>query len=229
MKTYTCPTCSETVPLDDINVSTDTALCRSCGEAFPLSTLTDSFDDSITLSVEPPRGLRVKRSIQGAYPELIITYKRRTMIGVLLFTFFMYAWYTCDLYGVYAKPLFLDGSVWGSEQVATFPFLLGSVSLFSLWLFTFVCKRTITVCNGKGRLFAGVGGKLGMSKHFTYNRQTILRVHTTSIRMNHQSIDELQIITHNHKKVTFMIMRPNNADEYAFISATLRTFFHTNT
>lgn len=223
-KTYTCPTCSATIPLDDINVSTDTALCRSCGETFSLSALVDSVDDSTVLSAKPPRGLRTERIIQGACPELTITYKR-TSIGLAIFlTFFMCVWSGVSLYSLYIQPLILEGQAWGGDQSKGFPFLLGSIAIFIGWLFVLFGRRTITVNNGKGRIFTGIGG-LGYTRRFTYNRQTALRVERSRAQVNNHPIDELQILTPDQKKVAFLIMRTDNADEYAFIAATLRTFF----
>lgn len=214
-KAYTCPTCSETIPLDGVNIAVGVALCRSCGETILLDTLVDAEDCLEILSAKPPRGLRMERSIQGGHPELTITYKRMPVFSMIFSAIFVGV-----ISFILINAILDDRSPWGSWLFVGCLLFIGLVSMVSS-----MSSIVITVCNGNGRIFTGLG-RLGYTKHFIYNRQTFTRVGLCLSNMrvgSHQK--ELQIITPDQETASFMIMRSNNAEEYAFIIATLRAFF----
>lgn len=217
IKTYTCPTCATSIPLDAINVSDDRVLCRSCGETSPLSILAELEDDVVILSGKPPRGIRIKHAMQDACPKLTIVYKHMSIFGLVFSLVFI----CLMLFGCYVEPLILEGEPWGERQLVCLPIL---IVLFSIIITLCFSKSTITMCNGKGGIFTGMG-RCGDVKRFSYNRQTSLQVGLFGASSDRRPIKELQISTVDQKKVFFLINRMDNANEYAFIAATLRKFF----
>lgn len=198
IKTYICPSPFMRKYNEDVNVSMDVPVCHACGKQV----------DDLQFMNTVSRGFRVTHTMEdGGHPKLTITYKR--MMGFLVITMgpFTVAWIVLLIKA---------------------PDLLGAIFLlFPMAVLTVACfgKCTITVCRSKGRIFYGVG-KVGVTKRFTYTHESTFEVLVDSTtQIGKQLINFIDIRTPNHPTASFMICRRNTTAEYAFIIATLRTFF----
>lgn len=167
--------------MDDVNVATDLALCRSCGNTSAFSVVTGSSEISLAALAKPPRCVKIERDFSGA---TVITYRKLSRVLVFLIPFTAF-WSGLSMWGIYGNQ-FRKGEFDLEQSLFGLPFLLGTVVLLSIITFLFAGKWRITLKKGVGTVFVGVG-TLGWTRTFSYNRDTLVSMRMTNVRVNEVS------------------------------------------
>lgn len=173
-----CPTCQRPIPLEDVNVSTDMALCRRCGGTFSFSMLRESGSLLGQLPAEPPRHVRLEEDFLG---QKKIIYKKVSPSVFFLIPFTAF-WSGFSMWGLYIRPL-MKGRIEWFPMLFGIPFLLGTIALVGGILFGLFGKWVITLDNGTGTVFVGVGF-VGRTRSFRYGRDTVVSLKNSGVSRN---------------------------------------------
>jgi hypothetical protein len=177
---YACPFCQAHIPIEDINVATDIALCRACGRTTSFSLACEATDISKNCLNNPPRHIRLE---EGFGNETSIVYRRISPL-LLFFVPFTALWSGGSMFGIYGTQI-RDGKFDLGESLFGIPFLFGTVILLGIIAFLAFGKWIISLDRGQGSVFVGVG-PFGWTRYFTYNRNTIVSMRITTVRINEQ-------------------------------------------
>lgn len=175
---YRCPLCQSVISADDVNVATDLALCRSCGNTSSFSIVSGSSEISLQTLANPPRCVKIDRDYSGA---TVITYRKLSPMLLFLIPFTAF-WSGLSMWGIYGSQL-KKGEFDVSQSLFGLPFLLGTVVLLSAITFLLAGKWQITLKRGAGTVFVGVG-KIGWTRTFAYNRDTLVALRMTNVNVN---------------------------------------------
>ncbi|MCG3150394.1 MAG: hypothetical protein PCFJNLEI_03878 [Verrucomicrobiae bacterium] len=176
--TYACPFCRAEIRMDDVNVATDLALCRACGKTSSFAVVAGGVCISAAVLRAPPRGIRVENDFRGGQT---ITY-RRVSLMVLFLIPFTAVWSGISMWGIYGQQL-KKHQFDLSQSLFGLPFLFGTIVLLSVIVFMLFGKWVISLSNGAGTVFVGVG-PVGWRRSFTFNRTTAVSMRMTNIRHN---------------------------------------------
>ncbi len=170
-----CPNCRCRIATEDINVSKDIALCRSCGSSFAFSLLERSRLLPDLAEMQCPRYVR----IEDDFGQKVIVYRRvsPSVWFLILFTVF---WSGMSMWGLYIDPLRQTPVDW-KRMLFGIPFLLGTIVLVGAILFGLFGKTVITLENGRGTVFIGIG-RLGRTRTFSYSRDSFIVLKDSEIR-----------------------------------------------
>ncbi|MCK5529403.1 MAG: hypothetical protein KAI74_06940 [Kiritimatiellae bacterium] len=211
-KEYKCPTCRSTISVDDINVSSDIALCRSCGNSYAFSLINSSADISEDTLNSVPRGIKLKQSFNGG---VNIVYHRLSPAVFFLIPFTA-LWSGLSMTGIYGTQI-KKGTFNLAESLFGLPFLIGTIVLLSIILFCLFGKVVVSLNQGVGSVFTGVG-TLGWTRHFSYDKHTLVSLKRTNVRVN--NVQQVGIsITNDSSKLIFGTMLKKDAKE--FIAASI--------
>ena len=100
-------------------------------------------------------------------------------------------WSGLSMWGIYGSQI-REGKFDLHRTLLGLPFLLGSVVLLCFIAFLLFGAWRITLAGGQGRVFAGVGA-LGWTRRFLYNRDTLVSLRMTSVRVNEVPQQGIQI------------------------------------
>ena len=184
---YRCPLCQSVIPADDVNVATDLALCRSCGNTSSFSIVSGSSDSSLNALANPTRCVKIERGFSGT---TVITYRKLSPVLLFLIPFTAF-WSGLSMWVIYGSQ-FRKGEFDLSLSLLGLPFLLGTVVLLSIITFFLAGKWRITLKKGAGTVFVGVG-TLGWTRTFAYNRDTLVSMRMTNVRVNGDSLKGILI------------------------------------
>lgn len=175
---FRCPFCRSVIAAGDVNVATDLALCRSCGRTSSFALVTGAVDLSPEIMDHPPRGIRVERDFRDGR---VLVYRR--LSPTLLFLIpFTAVWSGGSMYGIYGTQI-RHGAFNLGESLFGLPFLAGTVVLLGVIGFLLAGKWRISLRNGAGTVFVGVG-PLGWTRRFAYDRNTVVALSATSMKVN---------------------------------------------
>jgi len=175
---FKCPLCRAVIAAADVNVATDLALCRSCGRTSSFATVSAAAEISTDILSAPPRGIKVENDFRGGS---VITYRK--LSPALLFLIpFTAVWSGGSMWGIYGTQL-KKGAFDLSQSLFGLPFLLGTVVLLSIIIFAILGKWQISMQQGEGSVFVGVG-RLGWNRSFAYGRNTMVSMCATTTRVN---------------------------------------------
>jgi hypothetical protein len=164
---YACPFCKAAIPIADVNVSTDVALCRACGKTSSFSAVAGVGELAAVDLAQPPRHVKVGLTPDG---RSWIIYRRVSPVLLFLVPFTLF-WSGLSMVGIYGTQIHrrhfeLAQSLFG------LPFLLGTCGLLSAIAFMALGRWEITVGNGEGTVFVGVGA-IGRRRKFRYTRTSM--------------------------------------------------------
>jgi hypothetical protein len=216
MNHYFCPSCGSVIELESINVATDVALCRNCGTSSPFSVLSGISELSSVRLENPPKSIRVTEDITGTK---IIRYKRLSPILFFLVPFTC-LWSGLSVGMIYGTQI-LEGRFDMTRSLFGLPFLAGTIVMVSIILFCFFGHWLITIHNGEGTVFVGIG-KTGWTRRFSYTRETIVSLALSSISENGKPCKAITIQT-GDRKFQFGATIPETAQYY--IAAVLNKEF----
>ncbi len=212
---YKCMFCQAEISLDDVNVTRDVALCRSCGKTMSFSLISGASEITTGSLEKPPRWVRVDRSFDGITR---IVYRRPSLVGLLFFIPFTAFWSGFSVWGIYGAQI-KEGKLDIGQALFGLPFLFGTVVLLGIILYMLFGKWIITLNRASrgGSVFAGLG-RLGWTRQFTYNRESIVSLEMTNIRINDVPQKGISVNTEG-KKIIFGASMTNEVK--AFIAATI--------
>lgn len=210
---YTCPLCQANIALDDVNVATDIALCRACGK-------TSSFADIIGVAEIPSDVLQQQpkyvQMTNDLHDGTVISYKKLSAILLFLVPFTA-LWSGGSMWGIYGRQ-FSNGTFNLGQSLFGLPFLIGTIILVSIIITLLFGSWKITLLNGQGTVFFGAG-PLGWTRRFTYNRDTLIGLRSTSVKVN--NVPQKGILVQNGDvEFTFGSLFPESVKHY--IAATIK-------
>jgi len=172
-----CPACHSTIPLEDINVSTDIALCRQCSKTYSFAELCE---DQASLDVDisrPPRGAWFNHqgmdSVAGATTRAW---------GALFLVPFAAVWSGGSLGGLYGSQI-IKGKFELLPSLFGIPFLLGSCLLVTLASMSACGKVVVRRSGDDGSIFQGVG-PFGWTRRFRWSDIKAVRVGSKKWKQN---------------------------------------------
>jgi len=154
------------MPSSQLNVENDVAVCSECDEVFAISELVAAGQDTGDFDLsDAPRGAWFSESFTGW--TIGATTRSPAALLVVPFTCVWSGLSIFMLYGsqVVAGEFDLGMSLFG------IPFLLATVLLCSIATMCICGKVTVTVDQGAGRVFAGVGA-IGWVRRFDWEAVT---------------------------------------------------------
>ncbi len=176
---YKCPLCGGNIAVDDVNVATDIALCRSCGKTSAFSMVSGVSELPLDPLQDIPRGVRIENDFRGG---MTITYRRISPALLFLIPFAAF-WSGGSMWGIYGTQ-FVKGRFDIGQTLFGIPFLIGTIVLLSIVAFLLLGKWRITLADGGGAVFVGVG-TVGWTRYFTYNRDSVVTMRMTAVQVNH--------------------------------------------
>ena len=175
---YNCPLCRSAIAIADVNVATDLALCRACGKTSAFSAITGAAEISLDSLSHPPRHVHVEKDFQIG--TVIRYYKFSSALYFLIP--FTALWSGFSMWGIYGRQI-SRGEFDLGRSLFGLPFLAGTLFLLAVIAILLLGKWVITLNNGKGIVFFGMG-TLGCTRHFTYNRDTRVSLKATTYKVN---------------------------------------------
>lgn len=175
---YKCPLCHAPIAMDDVNVATDIALCRSCGRTTSFSVLINAPEISQETLANPPRTIKVHHD----YPGVTTIVYRKLSPALYFLIPFTAIWSGGSMWGIYGNQIKQGHFDMGSSMFGL-PFLIGTIVLLSIIAFLLFGNWTISLQQGEGTVFVGVG-PLGWKRQFTYDRTTLVSMRMTDVRVN---------------------------------------------
>jgi hypothetical protein len=176
---YICPLCGTNIGMDDVNVATDIALCRSCGKTSAFSMVSGAAELSLDTLQNIPRGIRMENDLRDG---ISIIYHR--MSPILLFLVpFAAIWSGGSIGGIYVSQI-IKGQFDLEQSLFGIPFFIGTIVLVSAIIYLFFGKWRISLGDGAGSVFVGVG-TLGWTRCFSYNRESLVTLRMTNVEVNH--------------------------------------------
>jgi len=208
-----CPACGRTIPLEDVNVSTDLALCRACDKSFRFSDLVDdsSRGGAPNLS-SPPSGAWFEQT-----PEGFSTGATTHSWYAVFIVPFTCVWAGGSLSGIYGKQI-LSGKFDPASSFFGLPFLIGSLFLLCLCAMTVARKISVTKSGNELLIFTGVG-PIGWTRHYPWSDFTTVRedLMRSNYRMTWSGLGRA-IALEGKRKVSFGSMWSENR-RYFVLSA----------
>jgi hypothetical protein len=156
-----CPACGRSIPLDDVNVSTDLALCRACGKSFQFSDLVGASSSCAANLNSPPSGAWYERTPDGFRTGATT----RSWFAIFIVPFTC-VWAGGSLSGIYGKQI-LSGKFDPASSLFGLPFLIGSLILICLCAMTVAGKISVTKSGNELSIFTGVG-PVGWTRHYSW-------------------------------------------------------------
>ncbi len=204
---YKCPLCGANIGMDDVNVATDIALCRSCGKTSAFSMVCGAAELSLDPLQNIPRGIRMENDLRGG---ITIIYHRLSPVLLFLIPFAAF-WSGGSMWGIYGSQ-FRKGQFDLAQSLFGLPFLIGTIVLVGVIVFLLFGKWQITLGDGAGSVFVGVG-TLGWTRYFTYNRNSLVTMRMTSVEVNHRPQKGISIRT-DEKDFIFGTMLKEDAKQF---------------
>jgi hypothetical protein len=175
---YHCLVCKAIIPLDDVNVAKDIALCRVCGKTFAFSSVCGASEISLDALDAPPNCVRLHLDpINGTR----LTYRRISPALFFLVPFTAF-WSGFSLFGIYGEQI-RNGKFDLTQSLFGLPFLIGTIILVSAIVFLVFGKWVITLNQGDGIVFVGLGG-IGWTRRFAYNQSSLVCLQASSVIVN---------------------------------------------
>jgi len=156
---FSCPICSQLIPADQVNISTDLGYCPECQEGFRLSEGMGRKQEEVIRPVE----------VNGTWfsqerDEIKVGASTRSPIAFFLVPF-MLVWSGGSLGGIYGSQL-MSGEFNLVSSLFGIPFLLGSILFWTLALMCIAGKVEVTI-GRECSVFTGIGS-LGWRRSFNW-------------------------------------------------------------
>lgn len=209
---YICPFCRSPIGMSDVNVSTDIALCRTCGKTSSFALVSGNASVTLDAINHIPKHVQMEKNpVLGT----TITYRKKSAILLFLIPFTA-LWSGGSMWGIYGTQLARGQFDWG-RSLFGLPFLIGTVILLSIILFLLLGKWQVHLHRGNGEVFVGIG-QLGWTRHFTYNRDSLISLRNSAYRVNNVPQQAIHI---QNGEQEFMFGATLTQEAKQFIAATL--------
>jgi hypothetical protein len=120
---------------------------------------------------------------EGFGGETSIIYRRVSPILLFLVPFTA-LWSGGSMYGIYGNQI-REGKFDLGQSLFGIPFLIGTLVLLGIIAYLTFGKWTIALDRGQGSVFVGLG-PFGWTRHFSYNRNTLVSMRMTNVQVNEQ-------------------------------------------
>ena len=156
-----CSKCKRKIAPENINVVKDVAYCMNCENLFSLSTLLES---------TPSKNFDVRSPVSGTWIDdrghnWAVSGSHRSWLALLIVPFTLF-WSGMSLSGIYGTQI-VAGEFDPGKSLFGLPFLVGSVVLITVCLMSLFGRTLVSVENGKGLVFIGVGS-IGWYRRFDW-------------------------------------------------------------
>lgn len=200
-----CPKCHGRIDAANINVQSDSALCSGCGEMFAPSMQLErgsrgaaNYNHAAhTAFAQAEASPRVQLQQDGN--DWTISWKRRNIISGLFIGVFLTFWGGFSVGGIYVTP-FLNGQLDLQNCLFGLPFLLGSVVLFSMVMFSFFGRVVMQKQQRTLKYFVGVAG-IGIYRRFDLDALQGINVIESGMKQNNQAYHCLELGSSGQAKV----------------------------
>ena len=181
-----CPKCRRSIPLDDVNVSTDVSLCRSCTQAFSFAELSQEQTEPAMDLSRPPGGTWL-RQMGGGF-EVGATTRSGIAFFIVPFTLL---WSGGSLGGIYGTQIYKGTLDW---KLCLFglPFLLGSLLLVPFAVLSVGGKIAVRREGDRGEVFTGIG-RIGWTRRFRWSEVKAVRRSLTKWQQNNRRVPLIEI------------------------------------
>jgi len=192
-----CPKCHGAIELGNINIKADSALCGGCGEMFAPSTQLERGSrgaanyNHAAHTAFANNAASSKVQLQQDGNDWTISWKRRDFMSGLFLGVFLTFWGGFSVGGIYVTP-FLKGQLELQNCLFGLPFLLGSIVLFSLVMFSFFGRMVLQKQGQTLKYFVGVGG-IGIYRSFDLGVYQTFNVVESSMHSNNQAYHCLRL------------------------------------
>lgn len=210
---HQCNFCSASIATNDINVAADVALCRSCGKSMPFSSLAGIPGEAEVDFSKPPKGVTLTDS---PFYGKIISYHRKSPIVFFLIPFTL-IWSGISMGGIYGSQI-ASGEFDPKMTLFGLPFLIGTVVLVSIILFSLFGRTKVWFDRGICHVFAGVG-RLGWTRKHACAPETMVAVTMSNVRVNNVPKTGIELKT-GDEKIMFGTLW--NDDAKTFIATALK-------
>jgi len=210
---HQCNFCSAAIALNDINVAADVALCRSCGKSMPFSSLAGIPGEQEVDMSRPPKGIKLEES---PFHGKVITHQRRSMIVLFLIPFTL-IWSGGSMGMIYGSQI-ASGEFDPKLSLFGLPFLLGTIVLVTIILFSLFGHTKIWFHRGVCHVYTGVG-KLGWTRRHPCSKETRVAVQMSNVRVNNVPKTGIEVRT-GDQKLMFGTMWSDEAK--AFVATALK-------
>jgi len=159
-----CPSCSRSLPLDDVNVARDVILCRTCARTF-------SFADLLAGSIGPGREVDPANPPRGAwylptFDGFEVGASTRSPFALFIVPF-MCVWSCCSLGGIYGRQI-AAGRIELRLSLFGIPVVLGTLVFGCVAVMSACGKVVVSISGDEGKVFTGVG-PIGWTRRFAWS------------------------------------------------------------
>ena len=157
-----CPLCFAEFPAADVNVAADVAYCKHCREASKVSELINEGNESSFDLSNVPAGVAFSETHDGW--ELASTTRNWAAWFIVPFTV---VWSGLTLTGIYYIQI-AEGRFDPGRSLFGLPFLIGTIFLVGMCLMMMLGQVRISVSDGQGSIFRGLG-RFGWRRKFNWS------------------------------------------------------------
>ena len=207
-KPFACPNCGKELPVADVNIAQDVALCRACGYQGPFLAAAAVPRLSDEELARPPKRV----SLQKGFNNELVIICRSSRMALWFLIPFTTLWSGGSMAGIYIVPLAKGNFNW-HEGLFGLPFLLGTLVLLAIILYTLLGKTTVTLSKGRVEVFTGLFGA-GRRQVLDCGAGTTVMIQQSNFRSNNVPQPEI-VVTSGDGKLKFGAMTiPNEAQPY---------------
>lgn len=193
---HQCNHCPATIATNDINVAADVALCRACGRSMPFSSLVAIPGAEEIDLARPPKGVALE---QSAFYGPVLSYRKVSPVVFFLIPFTL-LWSGISMGGIYGSQI-VKGEFDPAASLFGLPFLIGTVVLVSIILFSLFGRTRIWFHRGICHVFMGVG-KIGWTRRHDCTPETKVAIRLSGVSVNNQQKTGIELKT-GDKKMNF--------------------------
>ena len=156
-----CPKCVQDVPAAAIDIVKDEAICPHCQHVFTVSTVLPSETGHHFNPNHPPEGAW----FEVTEDEVRIGATTRSIMAWMAVPFFLI--YSGGAFGTIYLPQLLAWEFELNRSILGVPFIVSSIFFAAYALMTVVGRVDVTIHEGQGKVFIGVG-KYGWTRYFDW-------------------------------------------------------------
>lgn len=211
---FACPNCGQTLPLEDLNISTNLGLCRACGYSGPFleSLMIPKMTDEEM--VRPPKRVSLRRE----FGDALTIECRPSRVPLLFLVPFTVLWSGVSMAGIYGSQIW-KGQFDPKLSLFGLPFLLGTILLTMFILYGLFGKTTITLSKGKARVATKLFGA-GRVRELECGKDTTVVLAKSNYRVNNVAQPEIVLASKGRELKFGAAMLTDEAKKY--VAAVLR-------
>ncbi len=191
-----CPKCQEQVPAAEVDIVADRASCPHCRHCFSVSTVLPSATGHHFNPNQPPAGAWFE--VSG--DEVRVGATTRSVMALMAVPFVLI--YAGGSLGTIYLPQLFNWTFEPVRSMLGLPFLFSSLFFASYALMTVAGRVEITIREGQGRIFIGVG-RYGWRRYFDWGEVGGIREERPEPKFYPHNICADAIIIDARRKLSF--------------------------